>query len=121
MSFVEHAPTESGDAARRAFIERNRTRREMSKAKSVAEATAIINAQTRELHEAATYNERVNAEFAELKARFAAAMPELRKKLYAPLWMIPAARTDWSEPVPNTLWLATSIALIVAGVLVMVL
>lgn len=108
-------PTATADM-QRAFMERNVRQREAVEAKSLEEATALIRAQTTELNAAAQYSREVSAEIAELKEKLARMMPELRERMYSPLWGDIAPASQRYQPVPNRLWLVTSIALLLGGI-----
>lgn len=107
--------------ARSAFVARNLQQREDAEAKTLADAISIMNAQSRELRAAAEHNEVLFAEHQDLRATFARAMPELRKKLYPPQWMIRDGASTRPQVLPTTLWLITSLVLIAAGLWVLVL
>lgn len=108
------------NTAEQAFWLRNQRLREQQAAKNLDEAVATINAQTRELHEAAAYNERVNTEMAETKRHIERLQPELHRQLYSPLWNFARANRR-GQVVPNNLWLVTSLALLAAGVFMLVM
>jgi hypothetical protein len=68
----------------------------------------LIKLLTDELNAATAHREQLKSELTTTRQQLKDALPQLRERLYAPLWMIPRAV---SGPTPNTLWLITSIAL----------
>jgi hypothetical protein len=101
--------------AERAFMHRNLNQRKAAEAKSLEEATHLIRAQTSELNAASDHNEKISAELADLKAKLVRLMPELRERVYSPLWDF-AHTSVQPQGVPNSLWLVTSLALLAAGI-----
>lgn len=98
------------------FIRRNLAQRQQAEAKTLADATTLIRAQSQELNQAADYAEAVNAQLAHVKRQLSVLHPQLAERLYSPLWNLTLHPDQRSQPVPNTLWLLTSLALIAIGV-----
>lgn len=86
---------------------------------SIEEAAEIIRKQTAELHAAAAYNEKANADVSRLERIVRTLQPQLHEKLYSPLWNLVSAEQR-NQPVPNGLWLATSFALIAGGIAMLI-
>lgn len=78
--------------------------------------TELIKRLTDELNAATDHREQLKSKLTETTQLLNASLPKLRDKLYAPLWMIPSTQDG---PRPNTLWLITSLAMIVSGVWMM--
>lgn len=76
----------------------------------------LIKRLTGELNAATDHREQLKAKLDHTTQLLNTAMPKLRDKLYAPLWMIPSTQDG---PRPNTLWLITSLAMIASGVWMM--
>lgn len=75
----------------------------------------LIKRLTDELNASAAHREELKSKLADATQRLSDAMPKVRDKLYAPLWMIPSQ----GGPTPNALWLAASLGLIALGMWVM--
>lgn len=97
------------------FMARNRAQREAAEAKSLAEAVDIIRRQSVELNNAAEYNVQANAKVAQAERQLRLLQPVLHKRLYSPLWNT-ELQAQRDQPLPNNLWLATSLALLAAGI-----